>query len=313
MDNKQFLTVDEQIKHLKNKGISFENYSEEKAKQYLRYNNNLFKLSSFRKNYDKYQGGVNDGKYINLNFEHLVDLSIIDMTLRYTVIQLSLDIEHYTKLELLRLMEDNNEDGYTIYEDYISSLSSFQREILNKEITRNNNSVYNKNLLNRYKDNIPIWVFLEIISFGQLLSFYLFCAERYDLNEMKNKHFLLTSSKELRNASAHNSCIFNNLRPKTSMRSSRHIVMKQLSAIRGLSHQTRVKRMSNDRIQQITTLLYSHITMVTSEGVHKKACLLLQSFKNRLEKNIDYYKDNELIFSNIVFLVKIIDTWFKTM
>ena len=144
MDNKQFLTVDEQIKHLKNKGISFENYSEEKAKQYLRYNNNLFKLSSFRKNYDKYQGGVNDGKYINLNFEHLVDLSIIDMTLRYTVIQLSLDIEHYTKLELLRLMEDNNEDGYTIYEDYISSLSSFQREILNKEITRNNNSVYNK-------------------------------------------------------------------------------------------------------------------------------------------------------------------------
>lgn len=44
MDNKQFLTVDEQIKHLKNKGISFENYSEEKAKQYLRYNNNLFNM-----------------------------------------------------------------------------------------------------------------------------------------------------------------------------------------------------------------------------------------------------------------------------
>ena len=82
-NDKPRLSLDEQIQHLKDKGILFNIMDEESAKQYLKYNNNYYKLTSFRKNYDKHPGGKNEGKYINLEFAYLVDVSIIDMRLRY--------------------------------------------------------------------------------------------------------------------------------------------------------------------------------------------------------------------------------------
>ena len=98
-NDKPRLSLDEQIQHLKDKGILFNIMDEESAKQYLKYNNNYYKLTSFRKNYDKHPGGENEGKYINLEFAYLVDVSIIDMRLRYRVVEMALDIEHHTKLQ----------------------------------------------------------------------------------------------------------------------------------------------------------------------------------------------------------------------
>ena len=63
-NDKPRLSLDEQIQHLKCKGILFNIMDEGSAKQYLKYNNNYYKLTSFRKNYDKHPGGENKGKYI---------------------------------------------------------------------------------------------------------------------------------------------------------------------------------------------------------------------------------------------------------
>ncbi len=57
------LTSEEQIKHLKEKGIKFSICTEEEAKDYLDYNNNYFKVSSFRKNYSKIPYGENACKF----------------------------------------------------------------------------------------------------------------------------------------------------------------------------------------------------------------------------------------------------------
>ena len=105
-NNKPRLSLDEQIQHLKDKGILFNIMDEDSAKQYLKYNNNYYKLTSFRKNYDKHPGGENKGKYIRLEFAYLVDMSIIDMRLRYRVVEMALDIEHHTKLQLLRKIDE---------------------------------------------------------------------------------------------------------------------------------------------------------------------------------------------------------------
>lgn len=48
-NDKPRLSLDEQIQHLKDKGILFNIMDEESAKQYLKYNNNYYKLTSFRK------------------------------------------------------------------------------------------------------------------------------------------------------------------------------------------------------------------------------------------------------------------------
>jgi len=299
-----------QIQHLKDKGIKFVICSEEEAFEYLRKNSNYFKLTSYRKNYDKYQGGSNEGKYIGLDFAYLRDLSVIDMKLRYVIIQLALDIEHYAKMNLLRTAEEYKEDGYTICEDFFTSLSSKQYEMIKYEMERNKNSIYCRDLFTKYPEHFPIWVMLEMIPFGRMVSFYQFCAERYNLNIMRDRHFLLKTCKEIRNASAHSSCILNDLRAGTKLYYPRYAVMKKLSVMGDISKATRIKRMSNARIQQIVTLLYTHNQIVTSEGVHKKAADLLIDLRNRMMKNIHYYEGNDMVCANLIFIRKVIDNWY---
>ena len=196
MKEKPMLDTDQQIERLKNNGVTFELYSEDDARDYLRNNNNYFKLTSYRKNYDKYQGGEKDGKYISLDFGYLRDMAIIDMTLRYAFVQMALDIEHYSKLKILRMAEDNLEDGYRICEEFINELDSKQRESLSNEISRNKYSVYCGDLFASYPERFPVWVFLEMIPFGRLVSFYRFCAERFDNREMMREYYMLKACKE---------------------------------------------------------------------------------------------------------------------
>ena len=54
-ESKPKLSPGDQVEHLKSKGVGFELFSEEDARIYLEDNNNYFKLSSFRKNYNKIQ------------------------------------------------------------------------------------------------------------------------------------------------------------------------------------------------------------------------------------------------------------------
>lgn len=311
--NKPLLTIDEQIDHLKENGITFNIMSEDKAKDYLRYNNNYFKLTSYRKNFDKYQAGKYIGKYLDLDFGYLVDLAVIDMELRYIFVQLALDIEHYIKMQLMRMTEDNQENGYSICKDFENSLNQKQSDRLNDEINRNKNNVYCGNLVNKYCDNFPIWAFLELIPFGRLVYFYGFCAKRFNSQEMEDRFYALKTCNQIRNAAAHSSCIINEIKPYTADHEPRYIVRQALSQIPGISKGMRKKKLSNARIQQIITLLYIHSQCVTSKGVRRRSAVLLNELSRRMMENIDYYKNNDLITSSFKFLTKIIDFWFPSV
>lgn len=257
-NTKPMLNIEEQIQHLKNKGVSFSICSESDAYKYLQYNNFYFKLVSYRKNYNKYQDGKNKGRYIDLDFGYLKDLAIIDMRLRYMIVLLALDIEHHVKINLLTMIREHNEDGYTICKDFINSLSPSQCGLLTHEIERNKQSIYCSDLFAKYQNHFPVWVFLEIVPFGRMVSFYKFCAERFDSKEMRDMHFLLKTCKEIRNAATHNSCILNdlNLGNNTTYR-PRYSVMQEIAKIGTISRNTRSKKLSNARIQAgCNTLLY---------------------------------------------------------
>lgn len=301
---KPMLNTNDQIEHLKRKGVKFEICSETDAFNYLRYNNNFFKLTSYRKNYDKYIGGDKEGLYINLDFGHLKNLAIIDMALRYTIVQLALDIEHYAKLELLRIAESNKEDGYSIVNDFINSLEADQSRRLSSEIERNKNSDYCKDLFIKYSDNIPVWAFMEMVPYGRMVEFYGYCSKRYFSKEMRDNYFLLRSCRKIRNASAHSSCILNNLHLGSNGNSTSFEVLKSISTI---PRQIVRKRMSNVRINQIVTLFYTHKKIVTSSGVRGKAKILLLQLKERLSRSIHYYSNNDLVKANLIFLAKVID------
>lgn len=304
------LTEIEQIERLATKGVKFDIISRDDATDYLTKNNNYFKLTAYRKTFVKYKGGENDGKYINLDFAHLKDLSIIDMRLRYVLLHLALDIEHYAKVRLIKIITESNDDGYTVVRKFIESLNEQQRAAFDKEIDRNRDNPYCGAIIQKYDEDYPIWAFVEIIPFGRLVAFYKYCAGYLSNNNLADEYFLLLSAKGLRNAAAHSNCIINDLSPNTSVRRTNNAVINALANISGISRETRRKKLSNARIQQIVTLLYSHKKFVSSSGVHNHQCEALHDVVERMYHHIDYYATNDTISTTFNFIKLVVDNWF---
>lgn len=99
------LTVEEQIEHLKFKGVTFELCSEEEAAECLSDKTYYFKVAAYRALFDKRVGGERDGEYVGLDFGHLRDLAAIDHMLRYTLLPMTLDVEHFAKVKLMRRVD----------------------------------------------------------------------------------------------------------------------------------------------------------------------------------------------------------------
>lgn len=303
--NKPKLIVEQQIDHLKGKGVLFTIDTEEEALDYLRKNNNYFKLRSYRKNYDQRQ----DGTYVNLEFAYLRDLAIIDMRMRYCLLEMALDVEHYMRIRIIKAIEDSpDEDGYTVVADFKAQ----DKEGFKKSIDQAKKSPYCKDLTANYdKDCMPVWVFVEMAQFGQLVYFYKFVGKRLNLPEMTNAFYILQEIRQLRNACAHSNCLINDLRiPETGRRCD--AAVSNAITLCGIKPDVRKKKTRNDRIRQIATLLYFYQAFVTSKGVMKHQHeRLIETFIRRPFEHIEYYKANDLIRSTFDFFRVLIDNWYK--
>lgn len=307
---KPMLTPSELIEHLKFKEVKFELINEEDAEKYLEESNNYFKLVSYRKNFPKYENGKNQGKYINLDFKMLMDLSIIDMRIRKTMLSIVLDLEHYAKVKLLSKIENTTKDGYTIVEEYLQDLKSKNEyEFLENELNKNKTGTYCGDLVTKYHDEYPVWVFLEIIPFGRLIKFYRFVANKFQDRKMIDESYMLMDVRELRNACAHNNCIINDLKAYTSKYEANYRVLNDVAKI-GISKKVRDNKLSNIRMKQLITLLYLNKNITTSEGVFKHQTKILHELKDRIDHHIDYYNRNELVQTSFKFLNRIIDSWY---
>ena len=138
----------------------------------------------------------------------------------------------------------------------------------------------------------------------------MFVANKLQDKEMIDEAYLLKNVRELRNACAHNNCILNDLKARTSNYKTNYKILREIARI-GISKETRNKRMSNSRIQQIVTLLYLNKKITTSKGVLKYQTEKLQNLKERIEYHMDFYDKNNLIQANLIFLNKIIDNWYN--
>lgn len=309
---KQKLTLDEQIAHLQRKGVGFALMDAQAARVYLRRENNYFRLAAYRKNFQRHPGGANAGQYVRLEFAYLADLATIDRLLRDLVLGMALDIEHAAKMQIMCLVDDaNDEDGYSIVQDFIAGLDDKERRILDGEIARNRHNTYCGDMVRKYDGRFPVWVFLEVISFGKLCSFYRFVADRFNNQTMVKTYYRLRMCQILRNAAAHGSCILNDLNGSKTQIKTDTVLNQALAQIPGMSKTFRVTKMRNERVQQLTTLLYTYQTMVERETdsrqlIQQKLC----AFVKRLQENSAYYQENDLIRSTFAFLLLVIDSWY---
>lgn len=109
------LTAQQQVQHMRENGITFNGLSECDACDFLRYSNFFFKVKAFDKCFDKWlDTDERAGKYINLDFSYLVELSKLDFYLREVALSLSLDLEHYLKVSLNRSMMEDECDAHQL-------------------------------------------------------------------------------------------------------------------------------------------------------------------------------------------------------
>lgn len=296
-EQKTKMSTRELINHMKSKGITFEACNELAAEQYLRSKNDYFRVTAFRKLFQKHMGGEHDGQYIDLDFGYLQQLSYVDQSLRSLLRMMSLDVEHYQKVMILdRITEDAEEDGYSIVADYKKSLPGKSLEYLTNEIAMREDDIYCGDIIRSYKDGMPVWAFLEVTSFGTFVNFCKFCSRRWDDENLLDIHYMLKKAKSLRNAASHGACIMNGFLedgdrcddlPKRIQNSEMWLRLPK-------AKRKRWKR--NPRMREIITLFYLYSISV-GEGEAKSKCSkeLGYFYRNAQDRLCDIPENNHAI------------------
>ena len=288
---------------MEQKGITFNRISKDDALNFLKSNNYYLKLTSYRMNYKKHTSGAKSGQYIGLDFSSLKELSKLDMHLRYISFQMALDIEHFMKVHLLNDIENNpEEDGYKIIQKFIAKDPHFNTL---KKIQSHKASAYCKDLIDKYYPFFPAWVFVELISFGELAYLCDFYNEMYGV--AIGNRILLNSVRDIRNACAHSNCLINNLIPGNNK--AHQSIVDKVKLVTTISESSRDKKLSNKCIYDFVCLLYAYDDIVTSqETKNKRYQELEQFFEKRMLQNKDWFSNNNTITSSYTFVKKILDS-----
>lgn len=307
------------------KGVTFDFIGEEDAVSYFTDVNNYLRTTSYRKNYEKHQSGVNKGKYIHLDFAYLLELSKLDMYLRRLAFHMCIDIEHALKTMLVTAIENNpNEDGYHIvdlfFNQYPGSLSSIEEKA---------DSVFTGQLIEKYFElcsvydnssnfgavtiktrvlrfDCPVWVLVEIIGFGDLLKLISLYNETYPMHPVKapSQH-ILRAVKSLRNACGHNNCLLNNLN-KGVTRPPQEIT-QFVARMPTIGKEERTNKLSCRPMFELVCMFKVYHEIVSSK-VRQYGFDGMWEFANgRLMKNVHYFDTDIVVRTSFDFLKKVLD------
>lgn len=298
------LSVAGQIKYMRDvKGIKFNIVSEEQADKFLHESSYYFKIKAFEKNYSKYAHGEQAGKYDGLEFAYLQELSTLDMHLREAILLMTLDIEHYLKVHLLKDISDNEvEDGYTIVEEFLNN-----QPFVSQSIQEKANSSYCEKLIRKYGGCFSIWTIVEVLSFGDLINLCDLYYAKYPDPFIKMGNYRIV--KFLRNAAAHNNCLINNLADNSGVGFGQNREANNfVSSIEGISTKVRNKKMGNRFIHDFVVMPLCFKRIVSSEGVRKHQIEKLKDLiDNRFTLRKEYFANNMLLVSNYIFVKKVVD------
>ncbi len=300
------------------KGISFDRMNEAEAVIYLKNRNNYMRTAAYRKNYPKHTTGECKGKYIHLDFKDLTTLSALDKEFRVRLLHMSIDIEHAIKVLLLQELEANGkEDGYQIVEDFL-----WNNRCTRESLVRASSGVYTMALFEKYftvdsvetengyykktisKIDCPVWVLMEILTFGELLKFFEYYRDKYPQQHTIPKR-LLNMVKSLRNACAHNNCLFVNLSPSIVTGPPKEI-SDYVSHVLMVKKNERSKKLSNRTLLEMTSLFYVYDQLVSLNAKIRMKLEWERLVNSMVAPSLVQFKNNDLIVSSIQFMLKLI-------
>lgn len=290
------LNSEQLIEKMKNKGITFNLCSENEAIKFLNEHNYYIKVTAYKSNFFKH-----NNKYVGLDFKALKDLSTIDMYLKQWILNASLSVEHSLKVNLLKDIQEKNIDEFEIVKNYLKEYPKIIDEIKYRRDTP-----YVKKLLTKYQHPLyPIWVFFEIIPFGEFVNFYKYYCQKYSYTGFSSN--LLYNVRNIRNASAHNNCVIHDLTNKTNYFKLElvKILDKMLTDVKKSTIQD---RLGNNSMQDFVSLLIAIDSIIKSQSLKK---YYLNNIKNlfhiRMVRDDYLYKSSPALSQMYNFSKKIID------
>ena len=305
---KPITTPEQQIDLLKGKGVTFERCAEERALEILSNAETYLHLSAYRVLFQRHEDGPDAGKFVSLDFGNLLDVSSLDDVLRETFRLMAKDVERAVRAWLVSDAAKRGEDGYGIVADFVSSLPRGFREGLRRDlVSRSQADEYAGSLIDHYRDAMPVWVLLEVVPFGTLLAFYLFCVERWDEAERREIHYALKDVKAVRNCASHAGCLCNGFVPE---RETRHatsgVVLEWLNAHGIRNSKGRRARLRNRRTQQLVTTVALH-DMLTGEHASPAALDAVAGLRPLMDDAIARYGTQNPLVSHLAFLARVLD------
>ena len=306
---KQKLTIDEQIHDLKEKGVMFSIMSEENAKKFLRYNNYYFKIKAYARNYPI---NPKNGKYVNLEFEYLVELSKIDTYLRKMILNMCLDVEHILKTRLLYDVSINpKEDGYQIASKFLRFNESAHQEIQRMA----SSYCFTSDLADKHivDETYSIWNLVELLSFGKFIDLYKLYYQEY---QSPNYGDYLESIKFLQNAAAHNNCLLSSMgkpKGKKKFHKTKQLANALANAKERPSANARAKYLAYPSFHDFVALLFVYNDLLKTgnnrqmrDRTMRELIAFLCDKEGRALKHKEYFSKNQVITEAYRFIVDVV-------
>lgn len=306
MDRKTMLKIDDLIAFMKEKkGIKFTILNEADAKDFMANDIYYTKLNAFRKNFAKYSDGPDVGKYVDLEYAYLKEQSLIDRELRRQILLMSLDIEHSIKLHLINDIHKNKEEnGYLFVKKYLED-----DKVAQSYLRRKLDYCYCREHIDHHKDNLPIWVFFEVIPLGELKQVYGTYYKMYPKQQQPLATPILEHLLNFRNAAAHNNCLTYDLRQKgEEFHELAHVLRKKQLLTKEMT-QFLEYRFTQDFIGFIVV----YHTFVKNKEVKQEAIYTLKKLVyDRMLEHKEYFAHNSVVTDTYRFCRKFLEDYFLT-
>ena len=174
------------------------------------------------------------------------------------------------------------------------------------EIEYRRETPYTKKLLQKYNHPFyPIWVFLEVIPFGEFVNFYKYYCNINSFCDFESG--LLYNVKNIRNAAAHNNCVIYDLYDRTGYYNS-NLAKKLEDILIDTKRRTIQNRLRNKSVQDFASLLIAVEELIKSDELrYKNIESIKKLFDGRIIKNSNLYRSSPVIKQTYRFLKGIID------
>ena len=285
-------------------GITFNLKSEEEAAVFLAKHNYFFRL----KQYADFGEKTKSGKFINVDFGQMVELSTVDMFLRKLILKMTLDFEHYLKVKIINDSQENPaDDGYTVVESFLETHNRVRHFIEN---LNNSTNFYNRQVFDKYKEKTSVWSIVEMLGFSDFIDFYAHYYQYFHLKCEYTPHF--DSVRRLRNAAAHNTCMISNLKPQNWFKSDIEINFELLGAKLEVGNGVISSCLKVPVLNDFAVMLSNYVKLISSPKIKEKTLEEMQDFFNgRMILHKDYFENVNEIKNAYHFAKDVLDYYCK--